>query len=413
MKKAFLSVLFSNAVAAGLSFFLNVFLARVLSLREFGRISLLFTLIVLLYSISDFGVCNTIVVFYNRYKERLGPTGLSRLATRYVAYLFFCVLVGLAAGTLFWKTYDLTLAEVVTILVSFFCLLLFRHNNALNQALGDWRLYNIVNISNIASKFILVVTSFAAMSLIGGFVSDYQSILAGMLLHAALILIMALSGNAVLRKRITCKAVENGLNCRLSKIFVPLGFSNLFAVVTMRFGFLIVEKRLGSESLAIYSAANILAMVVPLVTTSLMNVMIRDAAVRGSAHLKILFKRQKTYLLLLLATYVTGLTLSSHFFVLIFGSEYAEAAGVFNVLLLPYLGGVFFTPLESYFYAQKQRTVMQLSGCRMAIVIVGSMLSVSFFELYGVALSVVLSRVVGWVWIWIKAKQVVTEVNAN
>ncbi|HHQ4902756.1 TPA: oligosaccharide flippase family protein, partial [Aeromonas veronii] len=68
IKKDIYSVIFSNFMAAGLGFVLNIVLARLLDVDEYGRIFLIFSLVTVLYTIFDFGFNSAQVIFYNKTK---------------------------------------------------------------------------------------------------------------------------------------------------------------------------------------------------------------------------------------------------------------------------------------------------------------------------------------------------------
>jgi O-antigen/teichoic acid export membrane protein len=406
MKRVFISVLFSNSAAAGLAFAINLILARILPVAEFGRINLILTISMLLFSLADFGISNTIVVFYNRFKEQIGQKNFRYLLGLYKRYLLACSAAGIVSAVVLLRIYSLGFLEFSCILLTFLSFLIFRHANSIDQAAGNWRAYNTINVTNSLIKILAIVLTFLVLSMALGRSSAYDSILIGLMIYAFLSLFMVLWKNSLSGMKSTLTGDDGSFSQSISSIFVPLGIINLFIVMCMRFGSLVVEKMLGSEYLAMFSAANILAMVVPLITGSLMNVLIRDAAERGTAFLPKIFEKQKQYLKYLVAFFVLGVLLSKYVILILFGSAYLPAAEIFNILLVAYLGGMFFTPLESYFYGHDQKTIMHLRFYQMMIVVLGSIVTIPFFQLHGVAVCIVLSRVVGWTWIYCKAKSV-------
>jgi O-antigen/teichoic acid export membrane protein len=94
---------------------------------------------------------------------------------------------------------------------------------------------------------------------------------------------------------------------------------------------------------------------------------------------------------------------------MLFGTRYAESVGIFRILMLPYLGGVFFTPLESYFYAREPMTILGLKLWQTMVVAVGSLAMIGWLHLYGVALSILLSRVTGWIFIYVRSAKAVAS----
>ncbi|MDP8321708.1 MAG: oligosaccharide flippase family protein, partial [Candidatus Stygibacter australis] len=93
LKPAFASVLAGNLVAAGLSFLINVLLSRFLSVSDFGRINLIFSLVVTFFTIADFGFSNTTIIFYNRYKDKYQENPLYYLNTIYLRYWISVIII--------------------------------------------------------------------------------------------------------------------------------------------------------------------------------------------------------------------------------------------------------------------------------------------------------------------------------
>src|SRR5574340_303976 len=72
MKKAIIKVLLGNMAGAGLGFLLSVFLARFLSLGDYGKINFVFSLVIIFSTVLDLGFSNAAVVIHNRFKDKAG-----------------------------------------------------------------------------------------------------------------------------------------------------------------------------------------------------------------------------------------------------------------------------------------------------------------------------------------------------
>src|SRR5688572_6644307 len=70
LKKILISVTFFNFLAAGITFLINVLLARIFPYEIFGRINLLLSFSAILVMLFEFGFNNSMVIYYNKHKSR-------------------------------------------------------------------------------------------------------------------------------------------------------------------------------------------------------------------------------------------------------------------------------------------------------------------------------------------------------
>ena len=405
LKPAFASVLGGNLVAAGLSFLINVLLSRFLSVSEFGRINLIFSLVVTFFTIADFGFSNTTIIFYNRYKDKYLENPLYYLNTIYLRFWISVIIISAVLMHFFIRGYfNLSGNESFLILFVFIPFMIFRYLNSCNQAYGYWKKFNIQNILNKFLQMIAIFLGILVLYQLFGTQSKYQATLSGYALYPILLIVVSILMNKNHLHFRILKENKKQVITDLSQIAVPLGITNIFVIISMRFGYLATGKLLGSDALGIFSAANTLALVFPLITTSLMNVLLRETATRKHDFLGKILATQKRYAPFLLLFMVLSIFLSRYFILLIFGDNYAPAINVFRILLIPYIGGIFFTPLQSYFYSHQPKTIMILHFMQMLIVVLGSTYLINIYGLYGVSASIAVSRMAGWFYISISAK---------
>lgn len=414
LKAAFVSVLFGNLITAGLSFTLNVVLSRFLTVSEYGRISLIFSLVITFFTIADFGISNTTIIFYNRFKGKYIHNPLHYLNSYYLRFwLMILVLSGLIIFTLIRQYFNLSLYESIVIYSVFLPFMLFRYLNSCNQAHGKWLYFNILNISNKVLQFSAIFLGVLLFYTILGQYGRYQSVLYGYNIYPLLLLIISLIFNhGYLHFKRDVHGAQNVLK-DLSKIALPLGLTNVFVIISMRFGYLATDKILGSEELGIFSAANTLALVFPLITTSLMNVLLRETATQKETFLKKIIANQKQYAPILLIFLFLAILLSKYFIVFIFGDKYIASIPIFRILLIPYIGGIFFTPLQSYFYSHRPKTIMTVQFMQMLVIICGSLIFINIYGLIGVALSIMLSRIAVWIYISFSAHSIIRQSESN
>ncbi len=414
LKLAFVSVFFGNMVAAGLSFVLNVLLSRFLTVAEFGRISLIFSLVVTFFTIADFGFSNTTIIFYNRFREKYPVNPLYYLNSIYI--IFFGLISLLSAIVIYFfihPYFQLRLYESFLIFFVFVPFMIFRYLNSCNQAYGKWTQFNILNISNkliqLFAMFLGAYLFYKVLTICG----KYQSILYGYTLYPILLLIVTFAFNFQYLHFSRDRDKANNVLKDLSRIAVPLGLTNIFIIISMRFGYLVAERVLGNEALGVFSAANTLALVFPLITTSLMNVLLRETATHKQDFLRKIINNQKRYAFFLLIFLALSIFLSRFFILFIFGDNYVDAVNIFRILLIPYIGGIFFTPLQSYFYSHQPKTIMSVQFMQMLIVIMGSIYLIKSYHLIGIAVAIALSRIAGWIYISISAMNTLKSEEAG
>jgi O-antigen/teichoic acid export membrane protein len=405
LKPAFTSVLAGNLVTAGLGFLISVLLSRFLSVADFGRINLMFSLVVTFFTIADFGFSNTTIIFYNRFKGKYPENPLYYLNSIYLRFWISVIVISTLIVYFFLRPYfNLNGTESFLILFVFIPFMIFRYLNSCNQAYGYWKQFNIQNIMN---KFLQMSSIFLGILFfyrLSGIQDKYEATLSGYALYPVLLIVFSIILNYKYLHFRPLAENRKQVVSDLSKIAVPLGMTNIFVIISMRFGYLATDKLLGSDALGIFSAANTLALVFPLITTSLMNVLLRETATRKQEFLQKIIVNQKKYAPFLLLFLVMSIVLSRFFILLIFGENYAASVNIFRILLIPYIGGIFFTPLQSYFYSHQAKTVMTLQFLQMLIVVAGSIILTRYYQLTGIAFAITLSRIAGWIYISVAAK---------
>ncbi|HBG07026.1 MAG: hypothetical protein A2075_16430 [Geobacteraceae bacterium GWC2_58_44] len=405
MRKAVISVFLSNLTGAGLGFLVSVALARVLDISWFGRINLLFSLITILYTVADFGFSNCLVIYYNRHRDSAAVEVLDQINRFYLRFLAAVSVLGLLMLPVCGRLYHLSVTESAVVFVSFLMFSMYRYMTSLHQARGDWRRFNLLTVLNNVLKFAVVLTAIAALSRIYPLFDAYRAALWGYLLYSALLFVICM---LFTRKLLGfADRFTPGEQKEFLGLLYPIGVAGIFIIITMRFDSLVIEKYLGSEQLGIYAAANTLALVFPLITGSLMNVLIRESAGDKESYLVRVMAGQRRYLLALGAVLAVAWGLSAPVIGLLFGDAYLASVQVFRILLIAYIGGIFFTPMESYFYSNDTRTILFLKLFQMLAVVVLSLLLIGSFGLQGVAASVVISRLLGWVYIYSRSSIIV------
>ena len=397
--RAVLDVFLGNITAAALAFLLNIVLARMLSVTDFGRFNVIFSLVVVLYTIGDFGFSNAVVVLYN--SGLRVPGGV--LATLNRAFLEFqgIVLPLLVLALLLVRPfYKMDLLETWVAIIAISCFVVYKYGLSVLQAQGLWLKFNVLNVGGNFLKS-LIILSLCVAPLFAK--SKYQGALVGYLLQG--VGVVALVGILV-RKGMHLTHASKEIRVNLWRTLWPIGMANIFIVITMRFGVLITERELGSQFVAVYSVANTLALVFPLFTSSMMNVLIREAALAPKHEfVKKLIAKQRQSLPYLLPAMLGCVMILSSLVGVLFGDSYSGAWPLFALLSIPHIGGIFFSPLESYFYGNDQIFIMKFKAVEMVLMVLVSLMFISHFGLYGVALGAIISRAFGWAYLYFKAQK--------
>lgn len=395
LPRLFAAIALSNVVAAGCGFLSLLLLARFCDVPTFGRAGFVLAVVTFLATVADCGYSSAVVV----HGARAGADrdGVAIAVRSFAGYLPKLVLCSLPVAYLLWQGYRMTVAELAVVMLGVWCSLLGRFGISLHHAAGEWRPFGVLTVAGNLVRLVALLLFVGAAARRGeGAEGLYSAFLTGTAL--AFVLQLVISGwmsRSLLLRAVRYRAQEQELR-QFHALLLPLAGATLCAVVTMRFDVLLIEYRLGAEWLGIYTAANSLAMIFPLVTGSLIQLFLREAALGPSDFLQRFFPLQHRLLPVLVVALTAAVLLSGPVITSLFGERYQAARPVLQILLVPYLGGVFFTPLESYFYAAEPEVIKRLKLLQMGIVVAVSILLIGYWGISGVAAAIALSRVVGW-----------------
>lgn len=405
MRKAIISVIISNFLGSGIGFLLNIFIARILTVEQYGRINLVFSFIIILFSLFEFNFGNTLIIFYKKFEKLHGENSkdlIFYVNGLFMKFLPFSLILIVFSLFILKYFYQLTLVELLIILMNFYLFLTYRYITAIHQAVGNWKMFNFLNLLNNIVKSIVIVLCFLLLTVV---VDTYNAILIGNGIFPFIVLLISIYYSKDLLKTVELKS-----SARYAKIFkniiIPLGISNIFIIIAMRVDNLVIEKTLGAQALGIYAAANVLALMFPLITSALRNVFLQNGSDKNSNFLRQIINQQKKYGYYVLGILVFSIIISKPMFSVLYGQRYDESVLIFRVLLVAYIGGIFFTPLESYFYSHSPSKIRNLKFIQMLITVVFVVVLIKYFALIGVAYAIVLSRIYGWLYLgWYSFKE--------
>ncbi len=385
-------VFLGGFVAAGFGFLASLIMARTLSIEEFGRISLVINLSIISFTILEFGLGNALVVFVNRGEELGRRLGIFKLVI--FKYLTVFLILSLLLSGLFGLIFELNILELSVIFVSSICFFIHKLFLSVNQAVGNWDKFNILQAGNTFTKLLCLALAFLIVFVFEGLSWLYESYLIALLIYGIAILIVGV----IITETKVYKAIKltEGTFQELKEIVVPIGLANCFIIIALRFDLLLVAYFLDEKSVGLYHAANTLAMIFPLVTKALMSVALRESAMNEKSKLLSSIKKQNKLILWLFLA--VGIVFGSSDFLIsfVYGEVYSESATLFVLLTIGYIGGIYFIPLESYFYSHNRRNLLVSKILVAVIMLVLGGVLVFQYQGLGVALSVVVSKAAGW-----------------
>lgn len=405
MRKAILSVSFFNVISAGLAFIINIFLARYLSVETYGRINLLLSFTLIINTICDLGLSNANVIFNNKLKDESDNHKLLVVVVfffkKYLAIIFVTGILLILAFSIWFK---LSLIEIGFLFFQGFIITFFRFLLSFHQAFGNWTKFNLLNLSLNIFKIVLLGLCFIIPVIFKAQeILTYNSIL--ILLSLACFISFCLSivyAFKYFSVRTPLK-IEINLSREFKNIWFPLIGINIIIVLAMRSDTLIIQYYLGDNSLGIYSAANSLSMVFPLITNSIMQVLLKETSNKGVFYLRRIMELQKKYFLFIALVLVIIELVSYYLIPFVFGQQYQQSIIFFQILILAQLGGLIFTPMESYFYSKNTKFIFYLKGLQLLIIVTFSILFINKWGLISVALAVLMSRLIGWAILTLKS----------
>jgi PST family polysaccharide transporter len=171
----------------------------------------------------------------------------------------------------------------------------------------------------------------------------------------------------------------------------------------MRTDNILIQYVLDIKQVAIYSAANSLAFAFPLITSSIMKVLMREISKNSELYLKKLLFYQKKYFGLAILAIAFVWIVSPYLIPFMFGEKYIPSILIFQILSIVYIGGIFFTPLESYYYTEDANIILKLRIIQLLLTVVLGVLFMRLISLPGLVIAVVVTRIVAWIYLSVKS----------
>lgn len=391
MKNTILKVFSTNILSAGLGFLLMVILSKYLSVSDFGKINYVISIIMILYALYDFGAVNTIVIFYNKFNKELNNNALKILNIFFKRYIFFIFFISIISGFVLDYLSNLEILEIIIITLNSLLLFIVKFMQAIFQAKGKWNTYNNITLINNLIK--ITIISFAAYVAAEKYL--YDSIL-----YAYGLYIILLFGY-VLFKSFKYLEIDNKIkmqNYRILKIMIPIGLINVVLILIQRGDILLIERYLDQHQLGLYSIANQLAMIFPIIATAMSIVFLKQASENDKIYFKEKIIKKQKYLILPSFFILLIVTIFAEDIIrIIYDVKYIESKYILIILLYIQIIGIFFTAIESYTFVHYQQKYLIIKLIQLFLFILISIILVERFNLIGILIAMGISKIFSWI----------------
>ena len=381
----------ANFFSASAGIILIIILSRFLTVEEFGRFNFIVSTIMIAYTAYDFGFVNSSVIFINKNLNSKNES-LQHINFIYHRYAFFIFLLNLIGINLLKQFSQLSNYEIIMIGSSSFVLFIIKYMQALLLAHGKWGIYNNISLINNFSKLIIIGSILFFTSFSDTYVlSNISYIVYSIFLLVTVFLISKKYFTA------TTSRISNDRFREIISITWPIGLQNIILIILMRSDLLIINAFLDPKDLGIYSAANQLALIFPLLTTAISTVFLKvGSSLSKRNFLNEIIKTQKILLFPSIIIILCTFFFRTEIITLMFGMKYIESSIIFLILLVINILSVFFSGIESYTFIHKQKIFLLIKLFQLIIFLVSSLLLIKSLGLYALLISIAFYKIFGW-----------------
>lgn len=395
MFRAFLGVSFFNFLAAGFGFFLNILYGKTLSIENYGFLYFLLSIVYILNYIIDGGVSQSIVVFSSNHEIPSNRfTYLKFVFNKYYKYLVISSVLSISVSAIVIYYNNLFNAQnFILLLVSGILTSISKVLISFFQGEKQWTKFNFLNLSlNFLRLLPLLLILFLNEQVT---LSNVIWILIFSSLGQFIFVIFLFNKKDINNKKLYEANYSHRFKKEFSNHFHSVLGLTLMTVIVSRADILITKHYLSNKELGIYSMASSLALMFPIITNSLIQVLLSFSKEISKVNTLTTYLFPKIILILIISI--------SLFYVFppvinwIFSGRYDESIEFFQYLSLIHTVGLIFTPLETIFLIKNPTPLLYLKISQLLILI----LTPLFFEisLWIILLAVLISKVIKWVFL--------------
>lgn len=395
MIKTFLGVSFFNILAAALGFCLNIIYGNMLTIADYGNLYFLLSLLYILNYIIDGGVSQSIVVYSSKvYVPSDRHEYIHFVFKRYYKYLILSIVLSiLVSSILLYYNNLLTLQNFVLLFISGIVASVTKVFISFFQGEKQWFMFNLSNVSLNFFRLTPLLLIIFLSDKIG--VSDIVWILIFSSLGQFILVLILIHRKDKTLKNEVSKNDNYNLEKSFSNHFYSLLGITLITVIASRVDVLITKQFLSNEELGLYSMASSLALIFPIITNSLIQVLLSfsneiDNKNVLTSNFLLKFISVSVIIILLFTVLPT-------IFDWLFSSRYNDSIVFFQFLSTIHIIGFIFTPLEVVFLVKKPKTIFFLKLSQLLILILIPFLLV--VSLRTILLGVLFSRLAAWLFL--------------
>jgi len=392
-------VLSGNIVAKGIGFLIIIIISRDLGPEQYGVFSLLLAIFVISIQISDFGISTSYVKYLSENLSKANEIFFTVIVSKIILSLISIFSLFLLSSHISIFFFD---SNVYTKLIKFISIAILFHSIygviiANYEAKQNFKQYAFLDIFHNLLKIItavLISLFFIHEEHLIYFMYGYSYSIVGILL-------------ILLIKNYKKISITNKFNFSHFIEIYKLGFwiflSALATMVITRLDIIMLQKMSTSEEVGYYSVAVNLAMIFPLITTSLtitllpkMETFLKNNSIKEYIY-KILSKAP--YVLLLLIFVEIS---SPYIITILFTNKYQESISIFQILLFAFTSGMIINPIAILIYSIRKAYILTiLNWIQLLLNYFGNMLLIPFYQADGAAISTSFLKIFGGLYILI------------
>jgi O-antigen/teichoic acid export membrane protein len=395
LRNGFLVVLIGTSLSAALGFISNVFLARTISIDNFGQLAFFYTCIVTVFSLWEMGFGAHYVVKINQSSELYTEDRTKEMNSLYHRVkIRYGLPMGLILTALPVYIYDLSVLDYFGIFIGALCLTQHKFLLSVCQAKADWTRFSFFQSVPMLYRILAYV-----LIIIG---VNFFNLPADILISIKIGLCCSLVLSVISTEKLTPKYYL--LTAKSSKSMqkflfdgaVIQAFINTAIVLFSRMDIFLLMYFINSKDVALYFAANTLAMVFPLITRSLMSFYLQKISSSSNREASNLLGKQLNYLPVVIVISIVLYFSGDYIMDLIYGQNYGSGGNILAILAFGYLGGIIFTPFEAYFYSRDASVVLKIKIMSVVVMVAFSLALVEFYGAVGIAFALMFAKLFGW-----------------
>ena len=394
-KNALTIIFVGTALSAVLGLLSNIFLARSIPIETFGNIVFFYTSIVTVFSLMEMGFGTHYVVKVNE-SSKFFP----KPRNKEVNWLYrqirirFGFPLGVLLTALLAYIYNLTILDYFGVIVGAFCLIHHKFLLSVLQVNENWFSFSFSQCIPVICRFIAYVIVIYGLA----FYIDNSSVL----IIIKIALCLSLVAASILVEYLTpsnylsIKKYNSTMSSFLYKGFFIQVLINSTIVLFTRIDIFLLMYFVEPEVVAIYFAANNISMFFPIATRSLMNYYLQKVAVVSNLEAERLLGKQLYLIPVGIIVASTLFIFGTEIMTIFFGNNYSNGGIILGILGVGYITGIIFTPFETYFYNRNAIVVLNVKIASFFIMVIFSLLLIDSYGSVGIALSVTIAKLAGW-----------------